>query len=93
MTAYANDGNGTRPPTPGPHHRSMRHGTSALAFLLPCLLACLLATPLGAAAHPGHAPVQGVLDTLLHQPWTLGALLLAGVIGGGALLRRVRDRR
>lgn len=84
MTSSANPTTATRPGARVPHNRGMCRVIA---------LSCLLAVPLGAAAHPGHAPVQGVLDVLLHQPWTLGALLLAAMVGGHALLRRMRARR
>lgn len=47
------------------------------------LLLGTLALPGLAFAHPGHAPLAGLPDLLLHHPWT--ALVLLGL--GGWCLR------
>ncbi len=65
----------------------MKHASKAL-FL------AMLALPGVALAHPGHAPLAGLPDLLLHHPWT--ALLMLGLgLGGLCLhgLRRARSRR
>ena len=41
----------------------MKHSSKAL-FL------AMLALPGLALAHPGHAPLAGLPDLLLHHPWT-----------------------
>lgn len=57
------------------------------------LVPLVAALPQVAAAHPGHAPLGGLPDLLLHQPW-IALLVLAGVYAGLRLLgaRRVRAR-
>lgn len=55
-----------------------------------------LALPGAALAHPGHAPLAGLPDLLLHHPWT-ALLVLALGVGGvrvlGARRARARSRR
>ena len=64
----------------------MKHASKAL-FL------AMLALPGVALAHPGHAPLSGLPDLLLHHPWTALLVLVPGV-GGLSLLgaRRARAR-
>jgi hypothetical protein len=52
--------------------------------------------PQVAAAHPGHAPLGGLPDLLLHQPWLAVLVLVAGCAGLrllGARRARARTRR
>jgi len=67
----------------------MKHSSKAL-FL------AMLALPGIALAHPGHAPLTGVPDLLLHHPWS-ALLVLALGVGGlsllGAQRARARSRR
>lgn len=50
-------------------------------------LSCAL--PGAALAHPGHAPLTGLPDVLLHHSW----VLLPLVVIGAAALRTVGARR
>ncbi len=67
----------------------MKHSSKAL-FL------AMLALPGVALAHPGHAPLSGLPDLLLHHPWS-ALLVLALGVGGlsllGAQRARARSRR
>jgi hypothetical protein len=54
-----------------------------------------LALPGLAQAHPGHAATSGLVDVLLHYPWTLGLVALAGAWAwrAGDARRAARRRR
>jgi hypothetical protein len=60
---------------------------SKLAFAL------ALSVPGLALAHPGHAPLAGLPDVLLHHPWVAGLALAVGVVALRSIAaRRVRAR-
>lgn len=58
------------------------------------LIAVVIAVLPGVAlAHPGHAPLAGLPDLLLHQPWVLLPMVVIGVVALRAVVgRRLRAR-